>query len=323
MRVLVTGGNGFIGSVVVRRLFASGHRAHCLLRPTSRTDRIDTLPVTRAIGDVLDHASIVDAMSTCDATIHLAAPASWQDEDAASVSEVIESGTRNVLTAAASRHRHRVVVVSSTAAINGSDTPVVYDERSPYTLSDPALWYAHAKHRAEQHAHDAFARGVPVVIVNPAEVYGPGDTQLGTAGNLVDMATSNPVLACHGGTSVVYVDDVAAGIVAALDRGTPGERYILGGENVTVRELAALCLAHLGRRARMLTLPNRAVRVATTIGVRLRLPLPYDPHVVPYATRYWMMDNAKARRELGVTFRGARETIGLTLDWLRATGHVR
>ena len=320
MRVFVTGGNGFIGSVVVRELVNAGHDVVCLLRETSRIDRIESLPFARAPGDVRDVTSLRNAMRMCDGTIHLAAPGGWQDDDPALLSEVIEDGTRNVLAVASHLATHRVVVVSSTAAIDASDTPQVFDERAEFTVRDSSLHYAHAKHRAEIIAREAYARGVPVIVVNPAEVYGPGDTALGTARNLIDFATATPVLVCHGGTSVVHVDDVAAGIVSALECGRPGERYILGGENVTIRQLAELVLDLVGRRAPIATIPNAAARLVSRAAVALHVPLPYNPHVVPYATRYWFVDNAKARRELGVRFRGARETIQSTLEWLRHAG---
>jgi dihydroflavonol-4-reductase len=322
MRVFVTGGNGFIGSVVVRKLAEAGHDVVCLLRSTSRIERIDTLPFRRATGDVRDPRSIMVAMKACDATIHLAAPGGWYADDPGLLREVIEDGTRNVLEAASALANHRVVFVSSTAAVNAADTPLVFDERAEFAVRDPSLYYAQAKHRAEIVAQDAYRRGVPVIVVNPAEVYGPGDTQLGTAENLLDFAKSFPVLVCRGGTSVVHVDDVADGIVAALRRGRPGERYILAGENVTIRQLAALVLELMGRRAAIVTVPNAIARLAARLAVTLHLPLPYNPHVVAYATRYWFVDNTKARRELGVTFRGARETIEPTLQWLRRAGYL-
>ncbi|HEY5063086.1 MAG TPA: NAD-dependent epimerase/dehydratase family protein [Gemmatimonadaceae bacterium] len=322
MKVFVTGGNGFIGSVVVRELIARGHDVVCLLRVASRTERIDGLALGRALGDVSDLESIRAAMAGCDCTVHLAAPSSWDGDDAAAVRRVIEGGTYNVLRAAGELADHRVVFVSSTAAVNGANVPRLFDERSEFTLLDPVLRYAHAKHRAEIQAHESFRSGVPVVIVNPAEVYGPGDTGLVTAGNLIDFATSNPVLVCRGGTSIVHVADVAVGIVAALERGRPGERYILGGENLTIRQLAELCLELLGKRARIVMVPNRMARALAGASVRLHLPMPFNPHVVPYATRYWFVDNGKACRELGLTFRGARETIGSTLAWLRSVARI-
>jgi dihydroflavonol-4-reductase len=322
MRVFVTGGNGFIGSVVVRALASGGHDVVCLLRETSRVDRIEMLPFERAAGDVRDVASLRSAMSRCGATIHLAAPGGWAEDDPALLHEVIEGGTRNVLAVASELPGHRVVFVSSSAAINASDTPQIFDERAEFTVTDPVLHYAHAKHHAELSAREAFERGVQVVVVNPAEVYGPGDATLGTAENLIDFAKSIPVLVCHGGTSVVHVDDVAAGIVAALERGRPGERYILGGENLTIRQLATLVLELLGRRVPIVAVPNVMARFVSRLAIALHVPLPYNPHVVPYASRYWFVDSAKARRELGVTFRGARETIQPTLEWLRRGGYL-
>ncbi len=323
MRIFVTGGNGFIGSGVVRDAIAAGHDVVCLLRATSSTDRIDGLAVTRVSGDVRDRAALERAMSDCDATIHLAAPSSWDGDSSPEVDAIIEGGTRNVLDAASTLPGHRVLLVSSLAAVNCSDTPIVFDERTAFEIRDLSLRYAHAKHRAELAARNAFERGVPVVVVNPGEVYGPNDTAFVTAGNLVDFATSWPVLVCDGGTGVVHVDDVAHGILAALERGRPGERYILSGENVTIRGLAELCLELIGRRTPIVGLPNPVVRLAARAAVRLRLPAPFNPHVVPYATRYWFADSSKAVRELGIGFRGARETIASTLGWLRDAGLMR
>jgi dihydroflavonol-4-reductase len=322
VRVFITGGNGFIGSVVVGDLVRRGYEVVCLLRETSKTDRIDGLSFTRAVGDVCDVETVRAAIGDCAATIHLAAPGGWDADHPETISRVIEDGTRNVLDAARGLNGHRVVVVSSTAAIDGSARPRVFDERAPFTLRDSHLYYAHAKHKAELTALSAAARGVRVMIVNPSEVYGPNDTSLGTAGNLIDFATSSPVLVCRGGTSIVHVADVAAGIIGALERGRPGERYILGGENLTIRDLARLVLEIMNRRARIITVPRSIARIVSRVAVALRAPLPYNPHVVPYATRYWFVDSSKARRELGVSFRGARDTLVSTLTWLRERGYL-
>lgn len=319
MKVFVTGGNGFIGSKVVRDLVAAGHAVTCLLRKESKTDRIDPYRFERSDGDVRDAASLRAGMTRCDATIHLAAPGGWHADDASSIEQVIVGGAENVLGVAADLRDHRVVMISSSAAINASTTPIVFDETAEFTLKNPRLHYANAKHKAEVVAHRAFERGVPVVIVNPAEVYGPGDSALGTASNLIDFAKSWPVaLVCDGGTGIVHVDDVASGIVAALDRGRPGERYILSGENLTVRELAALVLELTRRRMPIVGVPNGVSRSLADLAIQLHVPVPFNPHVVPYATLYWLVDATKARTELGVNFRAARETIADTITWLRA-----
>jgi dihydroflavonol-4-reductase len=322
LKIFVTGGNGFIGSVVVQKLLHSGYEVRCLLRQNSRTERIDGLPIERVQGDVRDADSLRAGTAGCQATIHLAGISSWDEIDSPALRQVVEDGTRNVLQAALALSGHRVIFVSSVTAVNGSDRPEVFTESSQFTLDDPELKYALAKRNAETQCRKALVQGVPVVVVNPAEVYGPSDSAFVTAGNLVYFVRSNPVLVCSGGTSVAYVDDVAAGIVAALAKGRPGERYILGGENLTIRQLAGLCLQLVGRRPRIVTLPNHLIRRVTRIATKLRVPLPYNARVIPYATRYWFVDGSKAQRDLGVKFRDARATLAPTIAWLKEAGHI-
>lgn len=322
MKVLITGGNGFIGSVVVRELLAEGHTLRCLLRPTSNTDRIAGMRYERAVGDVRDAASIGSALDGCDAVIHMASLSAWDQIASPLMDEVVVGGTRNILDAARARAGTRVVFVSSALAVNASAKPCEFDEAAHWTVADRRLSYSRCKRAAEAMCKVAVADGVPVVIVNPGEVYGPNDTALITACNLIDFANSRPVLVCNGGTSVVYVDDVALAIVRALERGRIGERYILGGDNVTVRQLAELCLELLGQRKRIVRVPNRVIEAITAVATRLRIPLPYNPHVIPYATKFWFVSSAKAQRELGVSFRSARDTLAPTLDWLKQSGRI-
>jgi dihydroflavonol-4-reductase len=323
VRVVVTGGNGFIGSVVVRRLVERGDEVRCLLRPTSDTQRIDDLQVERVYGDVRDLESMRAGASGCDGIVHLAGLSAWADIQSAAMPEIVVGGTRNLLQAAMDANCRRVVYTSSSVAVNGTPTPVLQDETSVCTLDLRAYIYARAKVDAERLCRQAAADGLPVCIVNPGEVYGPNDTGMVTSANLVDFATSWPALVCSGGTSVVSVDDVATGILAAFERGRPGERYILSGDNLTIRQLAALTLSLLGQRKPIVQVPNRIMRTAASVAPRLGIRLPFEPAVVPYATLYWFMDNRKARTQLEVRFRSARDTLEPTLAWLVESGHIR
>jgi dihydroflavonol-4-reductase len=322
MKVLVTGGNGFIGSVVVRTLIAEGYSVRCLVRDTSNTDRIDDLDWERAEGDVRHTSVVAAAVAGCEAVIHLASLSSWKDIDSPLMNEVVETGTRNVLAAARGQPGTRVVFVSSVLAVNGSEQPQPFDENAVFDLPDRKLKYSRCKRKAEAMCLEAAGSGVPVVIVNPTEVYGPHDTAMITAGNLVDFANSKPVLVCRGGTSVAYVDDVALAIVRAMERGRSGERYILGGENLSVKALAQLCLDILGKKQSIVTVPNPIIKALAALGLALHIPLPFEPRVIPYATKYWFVDSGKASRELGVTFRPARKALEPTLGWLKASGHI-
>ncbi|MBA3394816.1 MAG: NAD-dependent epimerase/dehydratase family protein [Deltaproteobacteria bacterium] len=311
-----------MGSVVVRTLIAEGHAVRCLLRPTSKTDRIDGTSCERAVGDVRDLASVQAAIDGCDAVIHLASLSAWDQIDSPLMGDVVVGGTRNVLDAARARPGTRVVFVSSILAINASSEPHEFDESAEWTVPDRRLSYSRCKRAAEAMCMAAVADGVPVVVVNPAEVYGPNDTALITACNLIDFAKSKPVLVCNGGTSVVYLDDVALAIVRALERGRSGHRYILGGANLSVKQIAQLCLELLGQHKRIVRVPNGLFKVITAVATRLRIPLPYNPHIVPYATKFWFVSSAKAQRELGVSFRSARDTLAPTLDWLKQSGRI-
>lgn len=322
MRIFVTGGNGFIGSVVVKKLIEQNHQVICLLRKTSDISRIKNLPYTKSIGDVRDLKSIQKGMMNCDAIIHLASLSNWNDICSPIMREVVVEGSNNILNSAIKMGNLKTVFVSSIAAINGTRLPVIQNEDSHCTLNLNKYSYAKAKIHVEELCLKAHVNGLPVVIVNPAEVYGPNDTSLNTAGNLIDFAKSSPVLVCNGGTSIVHVDDVADGIIAALHKGQSGQRYILGGENLSVKELAALTLNILGLSKKILQIPNNILVFAAKTADFLKLPFPINPKVVPYATLYWFADNQKACRELGVNFRNAHDTLLPALKWLQETKRI-
>ncbi|MCC6808751.1 MAG: NAD-dependent epimerase/dehydratase family protein [Deltaproteobacteria bacterium] len=322
MKFFVTGGNGFIGSVVVRTLIEQGHAVRCLMRETSKADRIADLPFERATGDVRDYDSLVRGINGCDGVLHLASLSSWDDIHSPEMKAVVLDGTDNVLKAAAANGNKKVVFVSSTLAVNASQEPEVFNEGAQFDVDLSELAYSRYKIEAEKLCIAAVERGQPVVIVNPAEVYGPHDTGMITAKNLIDFAKSWPVLVCKGGTAVVYVEDVARGIVAAFEKGKSGERYILGGDNLTIKELADLTNDILGKKKWTLTFPNGFIKGLTKVATSVKMPLPYNPNVIPYATKYWFVDNKKAKEELGVRFRPARECLKPTLEWLKEAGHI-
>jgi 8-amino-7-oxononanoate synthase len=321
-KVFVTGASGFIGARVVRALVERGVEVRCLLRPTSRTTRLDGLRYERQRGDLHDVRALEQGAAGCDAVIHLACASSWTDIRRAGprLRDIAVDGTRNVLEAARRSGVRSFVHVSSVAAVNGSEAPVVHDETSPYELGSRGLAYSLAKREAEELVLRAAGPSLDVVVVSPAEVYGPDDVDLVTAGNLIEILDAAPAVACDGGVSVVHVDDVASGIVAALVHGRPGERYILGGENLSIHELSRLVLRLAGRRESVVDVPNDvAVRLCHRMSLA-GLPPPISLDVLDYATLFWFVDSSKAARELGYAPRGASDTLGPVVRWLKASG---
>jgi dihydroflavonol-4-reductase len=315
----VTGGAGFIGARVVRRLCTDNHEVRCLLRPSSRTHRIDDLPVEAHLGDVRDPVAVQRALVGCDAVIHLAAPGGWDHLGSPEVVGTIVQGTAAVLAAARSEAVGRVVYVSSVAAIGGSAEPQLLDEQAPFELRGPEFAYAIAKHAAELRCLEHHRSGHSVVIVNPCEVYGPDDDDFVTAGTLRDALRGPVAFSVRGGTAVAHVDDVAAGICAALDRGHSGERYILGGENLSIHALIRRTLRHGSQRYKpVLIIHGPLLRLLVGVLSRLGLPTPLPPAALPYSLRYWLVDDRKARTELLYQPRSADETLGSVVAWLQA-----
>ena len=326
MKTLVTGANGFLGSGVVRALRAEGHAVRALVRASSDTRRIDDLPdLERFIGDIHDEEAMARAIDGCAGVIHLAGISDWKDVTSADMERSIVDGTRTVLRAAERAGGPRVVYVSSISAINGAEEPILFDEQSPCTLplDDPAFVFVKTKRSAEDLCREAAGRGLPAVIVNPCETFAPWDTGLITSRNLINWWKMPLVTVTAGGVCVGHGEDVARGITAALTRGRPGERYILGGENITVQQMAEHFFEALGERRSVLVVPTALARGFTRFAQTVGLPLPYTPQIIPFASRWWYMNSQKAQTELGVRFRGAAEAIAPTARWLRDGGWLR
>lgn len=323
-KIFVTGGAGFIGSRVVKMLLEQGYEVRCLLRNTTNTRRIDGLNYEKFFGDITNAASLEEGMKGCTGVIHLASLSNWKDIKSPKMPLVVIEGSKNVIEAAKKNSNLKMVYVSSSTAIGGTDDLRILNEDSPFTLPNNNHYvYAHAKKQVEEYCKQEAKKGFPVVIVNPTEVYGPYDYDKITLGNLIDFATTKTVQLAKGGTSIVYVDDVANGIIAALEKGRPGERYILGGENMEFKDLAALTLEILGIKKPIKTISRKMLMTLAWISKTFGINMGFEPAVIPYAVKYWFVDNSKAKKELGVTFRSPREILEPTLKWAKEEGMIK
>lgn len=315
--LFVTGGAGFIGNRVVRFLLEKNYKVRCLVRSTTNTRRLDGLEYEKCTGDITDKQCLVNGMRDCAGVVHLAGLSNWRDIHSPKLPAVVIEGSKNVMEAARINGNIKTVYVSSSTAINGTNDPIVLNEESAFTLPDRKHFaYAHAKNKVERYCRECSAKGQPVTIVNPSEVYGPFDYDKITAGNLVDFVKTPTIRIPKGGTSIVHVDDVAKGIIAAFEKGRSGERYILGSDNLEIDLLARLTLELLGMDKRIKFLNRGLIRSLAWISRTFGIDMGFEPAVIPYAVRYWFMDNSKAKSELGINFRPGHEILKPTLEWL-------
>ncbi len=312
---LVTGATGFVGSRLVRHLLRQGEDVKALVRPGSNLRALAGLTeVELAYGDITVASTVYRALAGCSRVYHLGTNHRWSDADPRSILGPAVEGTRAVLQAARRRGIEKVVVTSSIAALGVAEKPEPMDEAHRLVESSAEV-YAIAKHRAEQVALKYAAQGLPVVIVQPAFAFGSGDWRPTPSGELVlrYLERGGRVPVFPGGLSVVDVDDVCTGHWLAMQRGRPGERYILGGDNLTFRGFWSL-LSEIAD----LEPPGRALSPALLdfFGIVHELGA-YFTRVEPWYTRrrakllarYSWVTSAKAEKELGYTHRRAREAL--------------
>lgn len=327
MKSLVTGGTGFIGSNVARALLERGDAVRVLARAEADRRNLAGLPLEIVPGDVRDPASLDRAVCGCDRVFHVAALYSfWAPRRLFEAINV--EGTRNVLAAAHRAGVETVVHTSSVAALGAAAAGAVADEDTPVAPKDIVGAYKQSKYRAQRVALEAAARGQRVVIVNPSFPVGPGDIKPTPTGRvIVDFLNGRMPAYVDTGMNVVDVRDVAVGHLLAAERGRAGERYILGGENVTLRALLERLAAVSGRRAPRLRLPyapvfalaglnEAACRITGREPRMTRDTLRMSRHAMFYSP-------AKAVRELGLPQTPIQVALRDAVAWFRANGYVR
>jgi len=325
MRVLVTGATGLIGASVARELAARGHAVRALVRAASDPAPLAGIAVELARGDVLDAASVRAALAGCDAVVHLAGiPRIGADPK--DIAEVNVAGTELILGAAREAGVARAIHTSSISAAGGTRMPEVLGEDAPGNAEALAIPYFLSKLRGERAALAEAARGLPVVVLRPGVVLGPGDTHRSSASLVVAVAKRRLPAVLPGGTSFCDVRDVAAAFAAALERGRPGEVYALGGHNLGLGEFAARAAAIAGvpAPARVPYPVAWVLAAAAEAGAALRgRRAPTNRDLARAGSLYTYVSSEKATRELGYRIRPLDEMIRDTLRDALATGRLR
>lgn len=321
-RACVTGATGFIGSAVVRKLLEQKRDVCCLVEPGANTANLEGLPVERVTCDVTDFATMKRSLEGCGTLFHLAALYKTWLPDESVIYRVNVEGTTSTLLAAQAARVNRIVYTSSIAAI-GLASGGLADETTTFNLFDVANPYILTKWQSERIALRFAESGLPVVVVNPAFPFGPRDIAPTPTGGIVRALLDKQVPAYGpGGICTIDVDDCAEGHLLAEEKGRVGERYILGNDNVSMKELFDIVTKVAGLPPLKVPMPG-----ALAAGVALGMELWADhvSHKEPPATyrsmrytqRNAFFSNAKAKRELGLRTRPLEETVRRAVEWFR------
>jgi dihydroflavonol-4-reductase len=325
VKALVTGATGFVGAAVARALLREGWQVRVLTRATSDRSNLQALPLEVAVGDLTDRASLDGATADCEALFHVAADYRLGAPDPSELYRINVEGTRNVLAAARRAAVKRVVYTSSVATVGIPADGTPGDEQTPVALAAMIGHYKRSKFLAEQAAVEAVRDGLPVVIVNPSTPVGPGDVKPTPTGRVIlDAAAGRMPAYVDTGLNIVHVDDVAAGHLLAFHRGRIGDRYILGGEDMTLREILREVAHIAGREPPRVRLPYAAVLpiacaaeiIAKVTGRPGRVTL----EAVRMSRKRMFFSSAKAVRDLGYRWRPPTDAFADAVRWFTERG---
>jgi dihydroflavonol-4-reductase len=325
MKALVTGATGFVGAAIARALLAAHWQVRVLARKGSERRNLQGLDVEVQEGDLTDLDSLQSAARGCAGLFHAAADYRLGAPDPSQLYRANVEGTRNILAAASRAGVRRIVYTSSVATIGIPADGTPGDEATPNSLQNMIGHYKRSKYLAEEVVIDAARAGTSVVIVSPSTPVGPGDVKPTPTGQLVlDAAAGRMPAYVDTGLNIVHVDDVAAGHLLAYERGNAGERYILGGQDMSLREILVLISALVGRKPPRVRLPYGAVlpiaylaeAYAKLSGRSGRITL----EGVRMSRKRMFFSSAKAMRDLGYTYRPPVEAFRDAIRWYRENG---
>ena len=330
MTTLVTGATGFVGSAVLRQLLSRGLAVRALVRPGGDRRNVEGLEVELAEGDLQDRESCAAALRGCEALFHVAADYRLWVRDPESIYKVNVEGTRDLLRQAAEAGVKRIVYTSSVATLGLHSDGRPADEETPVSERDMIGHYKRSKFQAEREVERlALEEGLPVVIVNPSTPIGPRDVKPTPTGRTILVAAKGKMPAyVETGLNVAHVDDVAEGHCLAFERGRIGERYILGGQDMSLAAILRVATARAGRRAPKVRLPHGLLMPlagvveagARVVGSRKEPFITLDG--LRMARKLMYFSSAKAEAELGYQARPAEEAIESAVDWFKAEGYV-
>jgi len=327
MKILVTGATGFVGSHVVRKLLAAGHRVRAMVRDNSPMKMLAGLDVELHMSDVSSPQFVSEAVEGCEAVFHTAGIVSFWSQRHELQTAVNVGGTRNIVEACLTHKIKRLVHTSSIAAIGYAPEGRLGDETLDYNWWPHRLHYNNTKHLAEEEVRIGIRRGLDAVLVNPSIIFGPGDLHLNAGAMVFQAARRKLIVYPGGGGCVCDAEDVARGHLLAFEKGRTGERYILGGDNFSWRDLFTLIADVVGVPPPKRKIPAFVLKSMGRLA-ELNAKINHkEPAITPESARaslvpcYYSSD--KAIRELGYSISPFRETIRKTYAWYVANGYLK
>ncbi|MEY4616565.1 MAG: hypothetical protein RJB66_1525 [Pseudomonadota bacterium] len=327
MKVLITGANGFLGSWLVDRLVAQGDDVTVLLRNIDRSDNYKKRNINVVQGDITDLESLKTATHGQDQVYHLAGLVAYNRREREIMQKINVDGTANILEASVFAKVKRILLVSSVVSVGATFTPEVLNEESSFELTKYHLGYHETKRQAEALLRRYVADGkVDGVIVNPSTIYGAGDASKSSRSTQLKVARGEMFSYPSGGVSIVAVEDVIEGMLSAMQKGRSGERYILSGENLTLKEVFDRIADIAGVARPWLPVPALVLKGLAKIDDLMACvgksgPLPSERALV--ALMYHWYDASKARQELGFTTRPAQQALENSVNWMSQQGLLR
>jgi len=323
-RALVTGGTGFVGSNVALRLVERHWKVRILERPGANRELLEGGPFEFMTGDVLSPQTLLPAMKNIDVIFHTAGVVDYWKQGVERMYEVNVQGTRNVMDAALKSGVERVVHMSSTAAL-GIHPDVLVDETFTFNVKPERFVYGHSKHQAEEFVAEYVKKGLPVVIVNPTTVIGPRDIRKVSSGMVVEVVKHCvPPLIPPGGINIVPICDAAQGTIEAAIKGRVGERYILGGENMSHLQLYQTIADVVGCGMKLKAMPRWQVSFIAGLTDMLQpqtsSPVPLTGDRLRLESQFFYYETTKARSTFEMPQTPLRVTIGRTYEWYEEMG---
>lgn len=326
---LVTGATGFVGHHLVSRLVSRGYKVKVLVRNPLNTHFSPEIDgqLIKLKGDITKFSDVLSSIESCDVVYHLAGHIAYKKEDYQLMEQVNVKGTQHVVDACVTHNTPKLIHMSSVVAVGSSFDKTVLNEDANYNMSPYHLGYFETKRDAEKKVIEGVVgQKLNASIINPSTIYGAGDATKGSRKTQLKVAQGKFPFYSGGGVNVVHIDDVIEALLKAEEVGLPGRRYIIAGENITIKQLFHKIAAAANVKQPTIYLPFGLIRSMGFLSQYLEprgIKLPVNSETAMTSTMYHWYSSQRAQQELGISFKSADLAIGASVQWMRENGILK